>query len=295
MSYFKSIELLNYDLSISDVSNYKNNYKINCLLNKKSIIIKTAKNQLMSNLNSGYIVIELNNHNKKNEILNKFIKKIEIEAGDKIKLKLKKKYKLHTSFVGEQNKYIFKNNDKNMVIFDKNKKILNKSNVEIYSDIILLIKLQDIWINTDKKTYGLNWIVLQCRIFPPFNYKECILLDSDDEEKSDTNIKELIVQKCVFCNSVCTYNNSIENINIGSGKGKGKGKGKGNYTSNNSNSSNNSNNSNNSNSGRGNLVVKKPPVKKSNVSMLVPPTPNELMNMRNKLKKMKKVVDSDSD
>ena len=288
MSYFKSIELLNYDLSISNISNYKDNYKTNCLLDKKSIIIKTSKNQLMSNLNSGYIVIELNNHNKKNEILDKFIKKIEIEAGDKIKLEIKKKYKLHTSFVGEQNKYIFKNNDKNMVIFDKNKKILNKSNVEIYSDIILLIKLQDIWINTDKKTYGLNWIVLQCRIFPPFNYKECILLDSDDEEKSDTNIKELIVQKCVFCNSVCTYNNSIENINIGSGKGKskGKGKGKGNYTL---------NNSNNSNSGKGNLVVNKPPVKKSNVPMLVPPTPNELMNMRNKLKKMKKVVDSDSD
>ena len=291
MSYFKSIELLNYDLSISNISNYKDNYKTNCLLDKKSIIIKTSKNQLMSNLNSGYIVIELNNHNKKNEILDKFIKKIEIEAGDKIKLELKKKYKLHTSFVGEQNKYIFKNNDKNMVIFDKNKKILNKSNVEIYSDIILLIKLQDIWINTDKKTYGLNWIVLQCRIFPPFNYKECILLDSDDEEKSDTNIKELIVQKCVFCNSVCTYNNSIENINIGSGKGKskGKGKGKGNYTL------NNSNNSNSSNSGKRNLVVNKPPVKKSNVPMLVPPSPNELMNMRNKLKKMKKVVDSDSD
>ena len=38
-----------------------------------------------------------------------------------------------------------------MVIFDKNKKTLNKVNVEIYSDIILLIKLQDIWINTEKK------------------------------------------------------------------------------------------------------------------------------------------------
>ena len=292
MSYFKSIELLNYDLSISDVSNYKNNYKINCLLNKKSIIIKTAKNQLMSNLNSGYIVIELNNHNKKNEILNKFIKKIEIEAGDKIKLKLKKKYKLHTSFVGEQNKYIFKNNDKDMVIFDKNKKILNSSNVEIYSDIILLLKLQDIWINTEKKIYGLNWTVLQCRIFPQFNYKECILLDSDDEEKSDTNLKELIVQKCVFCNSVCTYNNTIENITIGSGKGKGKGKGKGNNY--NSNNSNNSNNFNNSNSGRGNNVIKKPLVKKPERPMLIP-TPNELMNIKNKLKKMKKIVDSDSD
>ena len=38
-----------------------------------------------------------------------------------------------------------------MVIFDKNKKVLPKSNVEIYNDIILLVKLQDIWINNEKK------------------------------------------------------------------------------------------------------------------------------------------------
>tara|TARA_B110000902_G_C14186657_1_gene542576 strand:+ start:173 stop:1033 length:861 start_codon:yes stop_codon:yes gene_type:complete len=286
------MELLNYDLSLSDISNYKNNYKINCLLNKKSIIIKTAKNQLMSNLNSGYIVIELNNYNKRNEVLSQFIKKIEIESGDKIKLKLKKKYKIHTSFVGDQNKYIFKNNNKDMVIFDKNKSVLNKSNVEIYSDIILLLKLQDIWINIEKKTYGLNWTILQCRIFPQFNYKECILLDSDDEEKSEINIKELIVQKCVFCNSICTYNNTSDNIIIGAGKGKTKGKGKGGGYDN----SNNGKGGcyDNSNNGKGGVVVKKPVFKKPDRPMLIP-TANELMNIKSKLKKMKKIVDSDSD
>ena len=92
MSYFKSMDLLKHELLLTDIYNYKNNHKMNCLLNRKSIIIKTAKNQLMSNINSGFIVIELNNHNKKNEILGDFIRKIEIEAGDKIKLKLKKKY-----------------------------------------------------------------------------------------------------------------------------------------------------------------------------------------------------------
>ena len=293
MSYFKSMDLFKFDLSLSDVYSYKNNYKINCLLNKKSIIIKTAKNQLMSNLNSGYIVIELNNHNKKNEILGEFIKKIEIDAGDKIKLKLKKKYKLHTNFVGENNKYIFKNNDENMVIFDKNKKILHKSTVEIYSDIILLIKLQDIWINTEKKTYGLNWVLLQCRIFPKFNYKECILFDSDDDEKQDTNIKELIVQKCVFCNSICTYNNTIDNINIGSGEGGSNGKGKGKGSTYNVNNNVNNNSNNNSNTGRGN-IIKKPEVKKPDIQVLVP-TADELISIKNRLKKMKKIVDSDSD
>ena len=100
------------------------------------------------------------------------------------------------------------------------------------------------------------------------------------------------MQKCVFCNSVCTYNNTIQNINIGSGKGKGKGKG--NYNSINYNNSNSNSNSNSNNSGRGNIIIKKPEIKKPNIPMLIP-TPNELMNIKNKLKKMKKVVDSDSD
>ena len=34
MSYFKSLELLKYELTLSDIYNYKNNYKMNCLLNK---------------------------------------------------------------------------------------------------------------------------------------------------------------------------------------------------------------------------------------------------------------------
>ena len=42
-------------------------------------------------MNSGYIVIDLNNTNNKIDTFIKFIKKIEIDAGDKIKLKLKKK------------------------------------------------------------------------------------------------------------------------------------------------------------------------------------------------------------
>ena len=93
-------------------------------------------------------------------------------------------------------------------------------------------------------------------------------------------------------------NNTIQNINTGSGKGKGKGKG--NYynsfnnNSNNNSFNNNSNNNNSNNSGRGNVIIKKPQIKKPSVPMLIP-TPNELMNIKNRLKKMKKVVDSDSD
>ena len=74
--YFKCEDLSKHELSFSDINAYKNNFKMNCFLNKKSILIKTAKNQLMSNLNSGYIVVELNTHNKKNENLSDFINNI---------------------------------------------------------------------------------------------------------------------------------------------------------------------------------------------------------------------------
>lgn len=295
-NYYTCTELNKHSVELSEIYEYKNNYKLNCFINKKSIFLKTPKVPLHSNLESGYVVIDLNNTTKKVDSFIEFIKKIEIAAGDKIKLKLKKKFKLHSNFVGDKSniKYIFKNNDKNMNIFDKNKKIIPKSGVEMYSDIILLIKLQDIWINTEKRQYGLNWNIFQCRVFPQFDYNKCIIVDSDNDEDPNEEVKnEIIVQKCVFCNSVCTYKNSIENMNIGKGKG-GKGKGKGSFISNNMN--------NNTSGGRGMggpgvSIEKKPEIKKpQNVG---PPklsvTVNELVNIKNKLRKMTKIVNSDSD
>ena len=293
--YYTCSDLNKYSIDLSEIYEYKNNYKLNCFINKKSIFLKTPKAPLHSNIESGYIVIDLNNTTKKVDSFINFIKKIEIDAGDKIKLKLKKKFKLHSNFVGDNSnsntKYIFKINDKNMNIFDKNKKQISKSGIELYSDIILLIKLQDIWINTEKRQYGLNWNVFQCRVFPQFDYNKCMIIDSDNDEDPNEEVKnEITVQKCVFCNSVCIYKNTIENINIGKGKG-GKGKGKGLFISN-----------NNINSGRGNgsstnSVEKKEEIKKPQNTG--PPklsvTVNELVNIKNKLRKMTKIVNSDSD
>ena len=298
-NYYTCTDLNKHSVDLSEIYEYKNNYKLNCFINKKSIFLKTPKVPLHSNIESGYIVIDLNNTSAKIDSFIDFIKKIEIEVGDKIKLKFKKKFKLHSNFVGDKDnvKYIFKNNDKNMNIFDKNKKTIPKTGVEIYSDIILLIKLQDIWINTEKRQYGLNWNVFQCRVFPQFDYNKCIIIDSDNDEDPGEEIKnEIIVQKCVFCNSVCTYNNTIENINIGKGKG-GKGKGKGLYIQNNINNSVNSGRGSGSSGSSGSSVEKKPEIKKSqNVG---PPklsvTVNELVNIKSKLRKMTKIINSDSD
>ena len=294
-NYYTCSDLSKYNVDLSELYEYRNNYKLNCFINKKSIFLKTPKVPLHSNIESGYIVIDLNNKNKKVDSFIKFIKDIEIAAGDKIKLKLKKKYKLHSNFVGEGEniKYILKNNDKNMTIFDKNKKVISKSGIEIYSDIILLIKLKDIWTNTEKRQYGLNWNIFQCRVFPQFDYNKCIIVDSDNDEDPNEEVKnDIIVQKCVFCNSVCSYKNSIENINIGKGKG-GKGKGKGVFVS------NNTSGASGASGGRGVEInnPKKPPVEKPVVTG--PPqlsvTVNELVNIKNKLRKMTKIINSDSD
>jgi len=297
-NYYTCSDLSKYNVDLSELYEYRNNYKLNCFINKKSIFLKTPKVPLHSNIESGYIVIDLNNKNKKVDSFIKFIKDIEIAAGDKIKLKLKKKYKLHSNFVGEGEniKYIFKNNDKNMTIFDKNKKVISKSGIEIYSDIILLIKLKDIWTNTEKRQYGLNWNIFQCRVFPQFDYNKCIIVDSDNDEDPNEEVKnDIIVQKCVFCNSVCSYKNSIENINIGKGKG-GKGKGKGVFVSNNTSGASGASGAS---GGRGVEInnPKKPPVEKPVVTG--PPqlsvTVNELVNIKNKLRKMTKIINSDSD
>ena len=300
MNYLKTNNLKDYDINFSEPYKYNNNkYKFNCLIKTldidyyKNIIIKTSKLQLQSNINSGYIVVQINNNNDKQTNFINFIKTIEEQAQIYLKNKLKKKFKTYTNFIGENKdlKYIFKtNNIKNLSIFDKNKNKITSNNVEIYSDIILLIKLQNLWLDTEKKQYGLNWLIYQCRIYPEIDYNKCLIYDSESEEEEIKN--EIIVQKCVFCNSTCIYKNTINNINIGKGKGSGKGgKGIGNKGS----------------SGKGNIITeskstgrgidksKEKPNEKSKTESIgtLVPTTDELINIRNKLKKMVKNEDSD--
>ena len=298
MNYLKSIDLVDYELTFTKPYEYlEKKYKSECLIKIqdyfKSILLKTPKLQLQSNIKSGYIVVNITNNNQKNINFLNFIKDIEISAQNYLKKQFKFKSKIHSNFIGDTNsfKYIFKTNNSNFSIYDKDKNKIDSNNVEIYSDIILLIKLQNIWIDISKKKFGLNWTIIQCRSFPEIDYNTCIIYDSENEEE---NIKkEFIVQKCIFCNSTCIYTNTFDNINIGKGKGKGKGK--------------TINTTNNINSGRGNITKtnnetnneinnKKNNNKKdiNNQIINIAPTADELINMKNKLKKMIK-IESDSD
>ena len=292
MNYLKSVDLKDYELTFTEPYEYmEKKYKMNCLIKTneffKSIMLKTSKLQLQSNIKSGYIVVNINNNNEKNINFINFLKDIENSVEIYLKNKFKKKIKLRSSFIGDNKdyKYIFKTNE-TMSIFDKDKNKITLNNIEIYSDIILLIKLQNIWIDIEKKQFGLNWHIYQSRIYPEIDYNKCIIYDSESEEEEIR--KEIIVQKCVFCNSTCIYNNTINNINIGKGKGGNGGKGiKGGKGGKGDIIKNNKEENKTNNSGRGNKK------EKPKESMNIIPSADELLAIRNKLKKMIKNEDSD--
>ena len=292
----------------SNINNNKSN--INCYLSNKneeySILIKTPKSELQSTLQSGFLVISFIN-TEKNLIFTNFIKKIEKEANFYIKNKLKKKtIKLYSSFIYETKvnnkeqenitKYIFNISkcSNSFKIFDYENNIIDKKQLDIYSNIVLLIKLQNIWIDLENKLFGLNWNIYQIKNYSEINLNNCLIFDSDDDNDIDVIRKEVIVQKCVFCSSSCIFTNNTNNINIAKG-GKGiikggKGKGKSISIVNNNNNNNNNNNIINT-SGRGDKKIEP---KKKEVARVCLPSVNELLDIKSKLKKMVK-INSDDD
>ena len=304
---YNDLKKYTLDFKYSNISNKSN---ITCYLsennNEYPILIKTPKSELQSTIQSGFLVISFINTDKNTIFLN-FIKKIEKEANLYIKNKLKKKaIKLHSGFIYEKKlnsikdlenvtKYIFNISkySNSFKIFDYENNSIDKKQLDIYSNVVLLIKLQNIWIDLDNKSFGLNWNIFQIKNYSEINLSNCLIFDSDDDNDVDIIKKEVIVQKCVFCSSTCTFNNNINNINIAKG-GKGivkggKGKGKGYITNNSTYSSNTSNTTNTS--GRG---EKKPEKKKEELPGMFLPSVNELLDMKSKLKKMVK-INSDDD
>ena len=49
-------------------------------------------------------------------------------------------------------------------IFDYENNIIDKKQLDIYSSVVLLIKLQNIWIDLENKSFGLNWNIFQIKI-----------------------------------------------------------------------------------------------------------------------------------
>tara|TARA_B100000401_G_scaffold437672_2_gene383845 strand:+ start:271 stop:1155 length:885 start_codon:yes stop_codon:yes gene_type:complete len=294
MKIFKVDDLNKNEFFFSKPYNYsEKKYKIKCFLkhndNTNMIVIQTAKMKLESSLSSGYIVFSFYN-NKKHNKLYEFIKNIENEATNIVKQSFKKKISLHSNITVD-NKFIVNINYKNIPIFNNKGITINFDSVDVGSDFILLMKLQSVWVDLNKKKFGLNWNICQIKIYPELDYTICYINDSDDEDSNKKNIvNEYLVQRCLFCSSECCFPNNSGNILKGKGKGlglKGMGKGKGKGTVELS-------------SGRGQKNIESIPVTKTNeevkkeITIGFIPSKDELINMRKKLTKMKK-VDSDSD
>ena len=192
MKIFKQSDLNDYELIVDNFYNYSDNkYSMNYLIKKdniiNSILIQSPKLQLQSNLNTGYMVLYLYN-NKNNEKYCNFIKDIENNVDKIIKTKLKKKLKLHSNNI--DGKMILNINNQKYSIFDNNNNLINCNDVEIYSNVICILKLKNIWIDLNKKKYGLNWIVYQIKVYPELNYNVCYIDDSDDESNDKKIVNE---------------------------------------------------------------------------------------------------------
>ena len=298
MKLFKVNDLNKYEFFFSKPYNYsEKKYNIKCLLkqnnNTNLITIQTPKMKLESNLSSGYIVFSFYN-NKKHDKLYEFIKNIENEASNIVKQHFKKKLNLHSN-ITDENKFIVSINYTTIPIFNNKCNNISFDNVDINSDIICLMKLQSLWVDLNKKKFGINWNICQIKIYPELDYNICYIHDSDDENNDDKKniVNEYVVQRCLFCNSECNFQNTTSNIFKGKGKGlglgmKGMGKGKGKGSIELASGRGQKNNENISNT----EVVKEEVKKEVNVGFI--PSKDELINMRKKLTKMKK-VDSDSD
>lgn len=142
----------------------------------------------------------------------------------------KKKFNLISNF--KDNKMFLNIDDRRTFgVFDEDKNKVSLEHLKPSYEIKLIIEIYNIWVDIDKKIYGINWNIKQIQSFNSISEK-CLILDSDDEE--DIIKKEIIVQTCLFCSSTCSVPSQFyTKPNIQSLKGKGgkgppsRGKGKG--------------------------------------------------------------------
>ena len=293
MKIFKHNDLTNYEFFFSKPYNYtEKKYNLKCLIKQNDennmIILQTPKMKIESNLSSGYLVFSFFNNKKHNKLLD-FIKNIEDETSKVIKDNFKKKLILHSNITNDK-KFIVNINNTILPIFNNKNNSIDFNSVDINSDFICIMKLQGIWIDLNKKKFGLNWYICQIKVYPELDYSICYIEDSDDENNDERKIvNEFVVQKCLFCNSECTFQNNITNIIKGKGKGfgkgqfKGKGKGVSPTTNNNLSPTKNA-------TGRGDNKVE---VKKKDEPRVFLPSVDELKDMKLKLKKMIKISSED--
>tara|TARA_Y100000994_G_C15703523_1_gene446312 strand:- start:8827 stop:9756 length:930 start_codon:yes stop_codon:yes gene_type:complete len=294
---FGSINMINQNKKRFNIFyKHKSNYE--------SIIIKSPKVKLIytPDIESKLLTLSLEPIIGNNENLYNFISLLDKSIETYIKQNLKKKVKYRSNITDDNKLFIklpYKNNKPHFEIYNKHNEHKSINNLTVNNYVICLIEAVDCWIDLNKKLAGVNWNLIQLKYYENICKNIC-LIDSDDEDEPVIK-KEVILLKCAFCNSKAyvsepfasnylnhnnstntsnhEYNDIGKSINKGKGKGKGpptRGKGgkgtliKNNYTQ--------------SSSGRGSNTPVKIPVKA--VPLVCIPNADELINIRNRLKKI---------
>jgi hypothetical protein len=254
-------------------------YKHNKKSELETIKIQTPKLILTNDIiKTNKLVLSMEPFENKIENFFNFIKSIYDISKKNIKNNIKKKkFTLISNF--KDNKMFLNITDRRTFgIFDEDKNKISLEHLKPSYEIKLIIEIYNIWFDIEKKIYGINWNIKQIQSFNHISEK-CLILDSDEEE--DIIKKEIIVQTCLFCNSICSVNSQF----YGKGpplRGKGKGKGKGNFNNEIKKSDNKPNKSDNSDKSN------KPDI--NNIRAVKPTmniTTNDLLDTIKKLKKTK--------
>jgi len=270
-----------YDTINPNIKQFNLYYKYNLRTELESIKIQTPKLQLKNDISKNDIsknIMALNIEiiDKKTSNFIELIEKIYEIIRKKLKKEKKKKFEIKKCY-NDNTLFLKINKDlRNIGIFNNDKTKIKLEDIIPHTEVKVLLEITNIWIDLEKKIYGINIDIKQIQNVNK-SINKCLIIESDSDEEIVK--KEIIVQTCMFCNSVCSVPTQYyNNINLGKG-GKGKGpplRGKGKGTTLNQTYKNNE-------------VKEKPDINKLRA---VPPTlqitDNDLLGALSKLKKVRK-------
>lgn len=195
------------------------------LYNKQKLIIQTPKSTFLrrpqSFMNEGpYMKISLlfsyyifnNNTNKfidKIVLLEKQLEDIYNNKGKRFKRSINFSKDKQSAFLNV-NIQMF-NNTPTISVFDNNKQPVSLDYIVPNAQSFNLIYMKDLWQN--KKNIGINWVLLQSKIYLPiFEIKECLIIEDREpiNTKSSNEVKSPFIKKdnnetCLVINGLETY------------------------------------------------------------------------------------------
>lgn len=273
-----------YDTINPNIKQFNLYYKYNLRTELESIKIQTPKLQLKNDISKNefsknIMALNIKIIDKKTSNFIELIEQIYEIIKKNLKKEKKKKFEIKKCY-NDNTLFLKINKDlRNIGIFNNDKTKIKLEDIIPHTEVKVLLEITNIWVDLEKKTYGINIDIKQIQNVNK-SINKCLIIESDSDEEIVK--KEIIVQTCMFCNSVCSVPTQYyNNINTGKG-GKGKGppiRGKGKGITLNINQSN-----------KNDELKSKPDINKLRA---VPPTlqitDNDLLGALSKLKKVKKI------